>query len=322
MDSLDCLMAFVRTFEGRSFSAAARSLGISQPTVSKRIAELERTWGTQLLVRTTRRLHPTPDGIRLYEHARQAIESVERAKASVVSASRIPTGKLHVAAPVWFGRSCILPHLPAYLEQYTAVGIELQLTDGAVDLIRDGIELAIRIGHLPSSSFIARRIGATEHTAVASPAYLHRHRSLQSPDDLADHVCVIQSGQKQPERWVFDSDQGRHVVDVNGRLWVDDVDAVREAVLAGLGVGLLPFASVRAAVGQGQLSVLLPEYHPASLPINAVYPHGTGLSLRARSFIDFLIKCLAVDARSRGAQNSRRRSPPHGKSARRRPADH
>jgi DNA-binding transcriptional LysR family regulator len=273
MDQFDCLMAFVRTIETRSFSAAARSLGVSQPTVSKRIAEMERVLGTQLLVRTTRRLHPTPDGLRIYDHARQAIASVDRAKASVASASQVPTGKLHIGAPTWFGRSCIIPHLSGYLEQFPRVAIDLHLGEGNVDLLGEGLEIAIRIGHLPTSSFVAQRIGTTQHTAVASRTYLRCHRSPRSPDDLADHSCVIQTGEKQPDRWIFDSDHGRHVVDVTGRVRVDDVDAAREAVLAGLGIGLLPLASVRALLNQGHLAVLLPEYHPTSYPISAVCPH-------------------------------------------------
>ncbi|HWM48998.1 MAG TPA: LysR family transcriptional regulator [Xanthobacteraceae bacterium] len=313
MDYFECLVAFVRTLETRSFSAAARALGVSQPTVSKRLIELERRLGVQLFVRTTRRLHPTAEGLRIYEDARQAMAAVERTKASVALASPVAGGKLRVAAPAWFGRACILPHLDTYLEQHPAVTVELHLASEVVELIGEGIEIAFRVGPMPSSSLIARRIALTEHRLVAHNSYLKGRRSPRSPEDLAEHRCVILSSQKSSNRWAFDSDQGRHVVDVEGPLWVDDVDAARDAVLGGLGIGLLPLWCVRTEVAQGRASVLLPDYHPASLPISAVYSH-VDLSVRARSFIDFLTGCLAAgQEKDRPARTHGRSRPQQGR---------
>jgi DNA-binding transcriptional LysR family regulator len=288
MNQYDCMLAFVRTYEAGSFSGAARALRVSQPTISKRIAELEQQFGVTLFARTTRKLHPTTEALRAYEHVRQAIAAFDTARASVADVSPTPTGTLRVAAPMSFGRANIVPRIGAYLATHPGVTLELRFTERTVDLVGEGVEVGIRIGALPSSSLIARRIGTAERVVVASRAYLKRHTPPRTPEDLADHDCVVHTAQKQADRWTFDSETGRHVVEVKGRLWIDDIDAVSDAVLGGLGIGLVPLWCVRGALAAGKAVTLLADYHAAALPVSAVYPDAEGLSLRARSFIDFL----------------------------------
>lgn len=291
------MLAFVRTFEGGSFSAAARQLGVSQPTISKRIAELERQFGAQLFARTTRKLHPTAEALRAYEHVRHAIAAYDAARASIGNASPVATGTLRVAAPLSFGRACIVPRIGLYLDDNPGVAVELQFTERLVDLVGEGIEIGIRLGPLPSSSLIARRIGTAEAVVVASRAYLARHAPPRTPEDLTDHACIIHTAQKQAGRWTFDSETGRHVVEVKGRLAIDDLDSVRDAVIDGLGIGLLPLWSVRQEVAAGHLAILLADYHAGTSPISVVYHDAKGMSLRARKFIDFLAGEMAGGAR-------------------------
>lgn len=287
------MLAFVRTLETGSFSAAARLLGVSQPTISKRIAELERQFGAQLFARTTRKLHPTAEAMRAYDHVRHAIAAYDAARASVGNASPVATGTLRVAAPLSFGRACIVPRIGRYLDDNPGVAVELHFTERVVDLVGDGIEVGIRLGPLPSSSLIARRIGTAQSVVVASRAYLARHAHPRTPEDLMDHACIIHTAQKQAGHWTFDSETGRHVVEVKGRLAIDDIDSVRDAVIDGLGIGLLPLWSVRQDVAAGDVAILLADYHAGTLPISAVYHDAKGMSLRARKFIDFLAGELA-----------------------------
>ncbi len=154
--------------------------------------------------------------------------------------------------------------------------LELRFTERTVDLVGEGVEVGIRIGAMPSSSLIARRIGTAERVVVASRAYLQRHPSPRTPEDLADHPSVIHAAQKQADRWTFDSETGRHVVEVKGRLWIDDIDSVCDAVLGGLGIGLVPVWCVRQALAAGQAVALLGDYHAAALPVSAVYPDADG----------------------------------------------
>jgi DNA-binding transcriptional LysR family regulator len=305
MDSFECLVAFARALEAGSFSAAARHLGVSQPTVSKRIAAMERQFGVPLFARTTRKLRPTAEALRIYDHVRRAITSLDAARATVGTESATPRGTLRVAAPRSFGSACIVPGLGAYLRQNPGVSVDLHLTERPVDLIGEGIEVGVRVGPLPSSSLVARRIGTVERVVVASRAYMSRRAMPRSPEDLVDHQCIVLLGPKQANRWTFDSETGRHVVEVNGRLRVDDIDAVRDAMLDGLGVCLVPLWGVQGAIATGEAVVLLGEFHAAGLAVSAVYPDADGLSPRARSFIDFLANDFAEVAASNQASRHR-----------------
>ena len=193
MDRIDCLRAFVRTLEGGSFSAAAKELGIGQPAVSKRIALLESEFGTQLFFRTTRKLKPTAEAHRIYDLARQILGSFDMARASVEETSPRPNGTLRVSLPSSFGRRYMMPVIADYVRTYPEVRVDIRFSERFVNLVEEGIELALRIGQLESSTLVARRLGTVRRYLVATPTYLHGRPVPRTPEDLSAHQCIVYS---------------------------------------------------------------------------------------------------------------------------------
>jgi DNA-binding transcriptional LysR family regulator len=290
MDRIDCFRAFVRALEGGSFSAAAKELGIGQPAVSKRIALLEGEFGTQLFVRTTRKLRPTPEALRIYDLARQILGNFDLAKASVEEASPRPTGTLCVSLPSSFGRRYMMPIIAEYVRTYPEVRLDIRFTERFVNLVEEGVELALRIGQLQSSTLVARRLGAVRHFLVATPTYLHGRPLPRTPEDLAAHPCIVYSRRPAAQEWAFESEHGRHVAAIRAPILIDDADAMEDAVRHHLGVAILPEWNAISSIRDGELEHLLPDYSIAALPLHAVYPDMLWMSLRARSFLDLLIK--------------------------------
>lgn len=294
MDRIDAFRAFARVVETGTFTAVARELGVSQPTVSKRVAAAEAYFGVLLFARTTRRLRPTTDGLRLYEHVRSILDALEMAEAEAGRPSETPSGVLQIAAPVSYGRAVLTPMLDRYLKDAPEVSIDLRLSESIVDLVAEGHELGIRIGELPSSSLVARRIAYEQRRVVAHRRYLDGRRPPRIPEDLAQHDCIVYAGFKRAREWVFESEFGRRVVDVNGRLVTDNADAMASAVLAGIGIAMLPSWLLREEIAAGEVTVLLPDFAPPLLPVSVIYPDRRWLSLRARSFISFLTGATAM----------------------------
>lgn len=292
MDRIDAFRAFARVVETGTFTAVARELGVSQPTVSKRVAAAEAYFGVLLFARTTRRLRPTTDGLRLYEHVRSILDALEMAEAEAGRPSETPSGVLQIAAPVSYGRAVLTPMLDRYLKTAPEVSIDLRLSESIVDLVAEGHELGIRIGELPSSSLVARRIAYEQRQVVAHKRYLNGRRPPRIPEDLAQHDCIVYAGFKRAREWVFESEFGRRVVDVNGRLVTDNADAMASAVLAGIGIAMLPSWLLREEIAAGEVEVLLPDFAPPLLPVSVIYPDRRWLSLRARSFISFLTEAM------------------------------
>lgn len=290
MDRIDCLRAFVRTFEGGSFSAAARELGIGQPAVSKRVALLESEFGTRLFLRTTRKLKPTPEALRIYDLARQTLGSFDLACASVEEALPRPTGTLRVSIPSSFGRRYIMPIVAEYVRTYPLVRLDIRFTEQIVNLVEEGLELALRIGNLGASTLVARRLGFVRRHLVATPDYLRDRPAPRTPDDLAAHQCIVYSRISPIDEWTFESEHGRHVAVIRKPILVDDADAMQEAVTEHLGVAILPHWNAAEGLRSGRMVNLLPEYSVAALPLHAVYPEAHWMSPRARSFLDLMIR--------------------------------
>lgn len=288
MDALQSYTAFVRTFEAGSFSAVAREMGISQSGVSKQIAALEQSLGVQLFARTTRRLQPTSEALKLYEHVRQLLDAVESLKAASGRASKA-SGTLRITMPSSYARRRICPKLPRFLEQFPQVHLDILLTDQVVDLVEEGLELGVRIGNLSPSTLMARPIGIIDQVVVATPKYLARRGVPESPQDLSAHPCVLYSGSTRWTRWEFESETGRHAVEVSGPVRVNDPDAMFELVLAHQGVAMVPDWVVDDEIKSGKVRLLLQDYYPIPMPVNIVYPQTRFLSQRARSFIDFFV---------------------------------
>ncbi|WP_028082029.1 LysR family transcriptional regulator [Solimonas soli] len=291
MDAIQTYAAFVRACESGSFSAVAQELGISQSSISKQIANLESTLGVQLFARTTRRLTPTTEALRLYEHARQLLDAVEEIRFSK-DRPAAAVGMLRVTMPHSFGRRRIVPLLGRFLERHPQVQLDIVLDDNPLDLVEEGIELGIRLGPLASSTLVARPIGIAEQYLVASLAYIARAGTPETPQDLANHRCLLNTATRRSNRWEFESEHGRSAVEIAGQAQANDPEALYDMVLAGLGIALIPDWLLDRDIEEGRVLWLLRDYYPTPQPVNIVYSQTRFPSQRARSFIEFLLEEL------------------------------
>jgi DNA-binding transcriptional LysR family regulator len=290
MDKFLLMQSFVRVVETGSFSAVARELGIGQPNVSRHVAALERHLGARLLHRSTRKLTLTPEGERYYSEARRVIDAITEAESNA-RGNDAPQGLLRVACPTVLGRSHILPQVKAILARFPEMEIDLQIGDRYIDLIEEGIDLAIRIGTLKDSALKARRIGTAERLCVASSEYLAAHPAPTTPKDLQNHNCILYTLSSAGSTWSFrDVD-----VIVRGRFRVNTPEGVRSAVLDGMGVAYAPGWLFEDALADGRLRSLLIEDHGPPVPIHFVYAANRTLPRRARVFMDFIAEAFARD---------------------------
>lgn len=288
------MKSFVRTVETGSFSAVARELATTQPTVSKQIAALEDYLGVRLLTRSTRHLSLTDEGARYYEHCRRALEAVEEADASVGERQK-PSGLLHVNCPVTLGQLQITPRLPRFFERYPDIRIDMMMNDRFIDPVEEGVDLVIRVGELGDSSMVARRIGTTRRTTVATPAYLERAGEPLSPDQLSRHECIVYSRMLTGNEWHFMGPGGLLQIKVAGRFQVDNSAAIRQAVLAGLGIAVSPIWVFGEDIKSGAVKVILRDYEPKAMPVHALYPGRRYQPVKVRCFIDFLATEFRLD---------------------------
>lgn len=295
-DILALFHTFVRTVEAGSFTAVARDLNSSQPTISRQIAVLEDHLGCVLFQRTTRALTLTDDGRTLYDHARRTLEAAAEAESAVGRRKGKPSGVLRLACAGVFGRLHVIPRLPRFRRRYPDVEIALHMTDGFTDLIEEGIDLAIRIGETRDSSLIARRIGTTRRVVVATPEYLARFGTPVRPEDLGSHHCVVYDRLLTGASWTFAAGGSPVSVAVSGPIHVNNTEAVRAAVLEGLGIGYVPvWHFVDQEIESGRLVVLLRDFESPAQPISAVYPTRRFLAPKVRAAIDFFAAEFDLD---------------------------
>jgi DNA-binding transcriptional LysR family regulator len=296
-DTLALFGTFVRTVEAGSFSAVARELHTTQPTVSRQIAALEAHLGCLLFQRTTRSLTLTDDGRTFYEHARRTLETAEEAQQAVGRRRGTPSGVLRLACAGVFGRLHVIPRLLRLRARHPELHIALSMGDAFVDLVAEGLDLAIRIGETGDKSLVARRIGITRRVVVATPDYLARRGTPRHPDDLAAHDCVVYDRLLTGASWTFDSPAGPLVVPVQGPVHVNNTEAVRAAVLQGLGIGYVPvWHFAEQEIESGRLVVVLREFElPPPQPIHAVYPTRRFLAPKVRVAIDYFADEFALD---------------------------
>ncbi len=289
MDRLDSMEAFVRVAESKSFSEAARRLNLSKSVISRQVSALESDLGARLLHRTTRNLTLTEVGAAYLERCQRILADIEEANQSVSNLQGAPRGKLRISAPVPFTTTHLAPALPDFLTRYPDMEIDLVLNDRFVNLVEEGFDLAIRIGKLDDSSLIARFLAPARIAAVASPDYLARHGTPNSPADLLQHRCLCYSNLSSPDEWSFQTADGaRSTVKVRGRVRANNGDVLRQAAISGLGVTVLPTFIVGADLQAGTLVPVLEDYIPQSIGIYAIYPHARHLSPKVRAFVDFL----------------------------------
>ena len=294
MDRLDELTTFLAIYEAGSLISASRRLRRSPPAVTRALGALEDRIGLRLFERTTRRLAPTEAGRLLVERARALLEDYERA---LVGASHAPVrGVLRITAPVQFGRRHVAPIVSALLNDYPDLRIELSLNDRNLDLIEEGIDVAVRIGNLPDSNLIARQVGSVRRVAVASPRYIAARGTPRVPADLAKHDTIFGMARSSAREWRFGRKRRGAVMRLSPRLLVDDVEAQVQAAKAGRGVARMLSYQVAEELAAGTLVCLLREFEPEPLPVQLVTLSRIHMTPKVRAFIDTAVKVLrAVD---------------------------
>jgi len=287
MDRLDAMHVFVTVADLRGFAPAARKLRLSPSAVTRLIAALEEHLGTRLLQRTTRQVRLTDVGTRYLERARRILADVEEADGSAREERNRPSGRLVVSAPVGFGRLHVGLVMTDYLKRYPEVSAELRLLDHLVNLVKDAVDVAVRIGHLADSTLVARQVGEMRRITVATPGYLKRHGEPKTPQALLDHQ-TIQFGPYTNWRFLQD---GRDVeVTPTPRFISNSADAALQYAEAGGGVTRVLAYQAADRLKRGRLKIVLAKYEQPALPIHVVYPTSRLLSAKVRAFIDLVVE--------------------------------
>ena len=293
MDRLAAMQTFVKVIETGSFSAAARQLRLGQPAVSKTVAQLEERLGLPLLLRSSRRLSATEAGQIFYDHAKVTIAQAEEAELAARGAGAGLTGRLRVSAGVTFARLKIVPKLGSFLARHPKLEIELILDDRNVDLVGEGIDVALRLGVLTDSALAARKIAVVGRRVVGTPAYFARAGVPEMPADLSAHEAIIYSQRGGGSAWTFAKDGAEQSVVLSGRIRSTAVEAVREAVLADLGLAVASDAMLGAELESGAVREVLADWRLPSIDVWAVFPTGRRASAKARAFASFVEQELA-----------------------------
>ncbi|HUF21878.1 MAG TPA: LysR family transcriptional regulator [Burkholderiales bacterium] len=288
MDRLTAMELFVRVVETGSFSAVARQMDMTQPTVSKQLAALEQRLKTRLLNRSTRQLSLTEAGTSYYEACKRILDSVNEAEGNVGRLQGQFAGQLRINTSIALGQMYVATLVLKFQEQHPDIEIDLSLADRFVDVVEEGIDLAIRVGKLTDSSLVARRIGKARRLAIATHAYLKRHGMPKVPQDLAEHNCILYAYLSTGNEWMFRGPEGEIRVRVSGNFRANNGDAIRQAVLADHGIAVVPEWIVGGEVAAGRIKVILPDFEPTPMDISAVYPSARHVSAKLRALIDFL----------------------------------
>ncbi|HUB89867.1 MAG TPA: LysR family transcriptional regulator [Dyella sp.] len=297
MDRFASMETFVCVVEAGSFSAAARRLNVGQPAVSKSIAQLEDRLGVRLLLRSTRGLTPTEAGQHYYERARRSIEEANEAELVARGAGKGLAGRLRVCGAVTFARLHVLPRLEPFLDAHPDLNIDIVLDDRQIDLLEQGIDVALRMGDLNDSGMTARRLAQSRRFAVATPAYLKAHGEPKTPAELAQHQAVIYNPGSNQATWSFRRGESEVSVAVSGRIQVNAAEGVRAVVLADMGIAITSAWMFADDIRQGNVKTLLEGWELPPIDLWAVFPTGRMVSAKARAFADF-VEAILKDAAS------------------------
>lgn len=299
MDKLRAISVFRRVIELGSFKAAAEDLGLSKAAISKNINELEDYLQSPLINRTTRQMHITENGQLYYNHVRSILDDLSSADLSIIESSHRPSGLLKISVPMSMGIAVLNPAICKFKKYYPEITIELKMSDQYIDLVEQGIDVAIRGGgELKNSNLKSRQLKSLSRVLCASPNYLNNAPALITPEDLPNHSCLLYSLSLSPSNWLFRYNDEVKIIDVDstahsnsdgGGYSVDNSIALKQAAMADLGIMLIPQILVEAELTAGALIHLLPEWKPDDHALYAIYPYHRETSRKVRRFIDFLV---------------------------------
>ena len=291
IDHASEMAAFVRVVDAKGFSAAAPALGLTPSAVSKLVTRLEARLGVRLLQRTTRALSLTADGEAFYAAARRIVDEIAALETEISDQRETPHGLLRVTTSLAFSTHQLAPRIGEFLARHPAIQLELMPTDRVVDMIEESVDVAIRIGRLPDSSFMARKIGEDVRLVCAAPEYLSTHPGPRRPEDLSRHNCIVSRDRPYLNRWPFRIDGEVREIEVGGRLAVTEGEAQMRLALHGLGIVRLTRLTVADAIKRGELVALLQDYSAEEpVPIHAVYPHRKHLASKVTAFVEFILE--------------------------------
>jgi DNA-binding transcriptional LysR family regulator len=292
MDRFHSMQIFIAVADTEGFASAARKLYMSPPAVTRTISALEDHLGVLLFHRTTRQVKLTDAGIRFLEDCRRILADLDEAEDSVAGAHRVPRGKLFITASSRFGCLHVAPLLIEFLERYPEISMQTLFVDRVVNLIDEGLDVAIRIGDLPDSTLTAIRVGSVRRVICASPEYLDARGIPQAPEDIAAHNIVQFSSLASKTEWHFKGSEGEITVPFSTRLTVNTADVAIAAAVAGCGLTLVLSYMITQEVVSGKLKIVLADYENASLPVHVVYQEGRKAAAKVRAFVDFAVDRL------------------------------
>lgn len=289
MDRWQAMRIFVKVAETASFAETARVMHLSAPVVTRAVAALEETIGARLFVRTTRSVKLTEAGGRYYEDCRRILAAIVEAEAAAAGSYATPSGTLAVTAPLLFGQMHVLPIVTDYLDAYPTMAARTLFVDRMVNVVEEGVDVAVRIGHLPDSGFTAARVGSVRRVVCGSPDYLARHGVPETPQDLRHHRVAMSTGAWASTEWRFAQD---HRVTVRPALLSNTNEACIAAALAGWGLTLVLHYQIGSALLENRLQIVLADYEEPPLPIHVVCPEGRQAPAKVRTFVDLAVARL------------------------------
>lgn len=295
MDRLGAMETFVYVVETGSFSAAARRLNIGQPAVSKTIAQLESRLAVRLLLRSTRGLTPTEAGLAFFERAKRALEEADEADNAARGAAGGLTGNLRICAAVTFGRMHIVPHLGPFLEQNPALNIDLMLDDRNVNLVEEGVDIALRMGTLSDSGLTARKISECRRVVLGTPAYFEKYGEPTCPADLSKHQAIVYTLGGHAN-WLFNKAGEEQSVTINGRIRISAAEGLRAAVLSHQGLTMASEWMFAPELANGAVREVMSEWTLPNQDLWAVFPTGRMASAKARAFVEYVQGLLVKEA--------------------------
>ena len=305
---LNHVAVFVRVVETGSFTQAAQALGLPKSSVSRGVAALEGALGVRLLQRTTRSVHLTEAGHAYYERVARALSGLDEAQAAVSDMQGKPRGPVRVTAAVDLGVNVVAALVARFVRQNPAIHLEMLLTPRLVNLVEEGVDLAVRAGKLDDSSLVARRVGTLEARLLAAPGYLRRRGTPKAVAELAGHDCVLFRARRGHSRWDLTGPKGVERVEVSGPVSADDLAFIRQMLLAGVGIGLVPWTTCAQDIEKGRLVRVLPGHATPLGALHVVYPSNRYMPQRVALVRDFLVQGLAERSSSCDARDIQKTS--------------